>query len=77
MQFVSDWRRVLKRARSMHFAYALATLIILVDPLMALLVDLSAGWGFAIRVALAVLSGLLSLGVIWARIVKQKDFEDE
>ena len=76
MHLHHDWRRILARAWSVRLAALLATLIIVIDPIVYVLLDLSAGWGIAVRIGFGALHGLLSLAVIWARIIKQKEFED-
>lgn len=75
MQLVSDWKRVLRHARSVQLWMA-ASLIILVEPFVGLLVDLSDDWSIDVRFALRSLSGIFGLLGIWARVTKQKEFED-
>ena len=43
MKLHPEWRSILWRAWSMRLTYVLATIVILIDPLLAILVDLSAG----------------------------------
>lgn len=67
--------RVIRRAWSTRL-WILASIIILAAPLVDLAVELSDGWSLAVQIVLRVLSGLLGLLGIWARVVKQKGFED-
>lgn len=70
-----DWGRVLRYAWSVRL-WALASLIILIEPFIGLLVDLSDGWSLWVRFALRSLAGVFGLLGIWARVTKQKEFED-
>ncbi len=76
MKLVSDWRRVLARAWSVWLMASTAAVVIIIEPIIGLLADLSVGWGPWISFGLKLLSGLFSLAAIWARVTKQKDFED-
>ncbi|MEZ2132683.1 MULTISPECIES: hypothetical protein [unclassified Sinorhizobium] len=75
MKLASDWKRVLRYAYSVRL-WALASLIILLEPFIGLLVDLSDDWNLYLRFALRSLSGIFGLLGIWARVTKQKEFED-
>lgn len=76
MKLTVDWKRVLCRAWSVHCMGAAATIILIVEPVVGLLADFSTGWGFWLSVTLKVLSGFLTVLGIWARVIKQKDFQD-
>ncbi len=75
MRLASDWKRTLLYAYSVRW-WAAASLIILIEPFIGLLVDLSDDWSIYVRFALRSLSGIFGLLGIWARVTKQKEFED-
>src|SRR3546814_2253785 len=75
VSLVSDWKKIAMNAWSVRL-WAAASLIILLEPLVELAVELSDNWSLTFRIILKLLSGLLALAGIWARVVKQKEFED-
>jgi len=77
MQHIPDTGRVLLRAYSVRLWAASSAIIILVEPLVGLLVEVSDSWNFYLRLALRLFAGILGLLGIWARVIKQKEFEDE
>lgn len=76
MKLVPDWGRVLSRAWSVRI-WAAASLVILIEPLVDLAVSLSDGWSLTVQITLRLLAGALAVLGIWARVVQQKEFEDE
>ncbi len=75
MTLLPDWRRVLRRAWSVRLM-VLSSVIIILDPVIGVLADLSGNLGTPIRVAVNVLAGTMGLAAVWARVIKQKEFED-
>ncbi|MGA1831662.1 hypothetical protein [Rhizobium wenxiniae] len=75
MRIRHDWWKIICKAWSVRL-WLIATLIMILAPLIDLAVQLSDGWSLAVQIFLRVLSGFLGIAGIWARTVKQKEFED-
>lgn len=74
MKLDPSWPKLLKRAWSVRL-WALASLILILEPLVMLAVELSDGWNLAVQVTLRLAGSLLGIAGIWARVIKQKEFE--
>jgi hypothetical protein len=74
MTLHQDWRRITLHAWSMRW-WALAVILIMIEPISAVALDMSDGFPPIVRIPLAALSGVAGLIGMYARVIAQKNLQ--
>lgn len=74
MNLHPEWRKITLRAWSMRW-WALAVVLIMVEPISAVALDMSDGFPPIVRIPLAALSGVAGLVGMYARVIAQKNLQ--